>query len=108
MSVCVVPDISFTVGSIDLLLQFCIQQDDGSGTLVPIPDASTATVTWISPSGQRRPLSPVAPISAIFGWVTSAMEFRTPHTETGRCLVSAVTGGVFWTEPFSVEVLSPF
>ena len=108
MTVCVVPDISFTVGSINLLLQFCIQQDDGSGTLIPIPDASTAVVTWVSPSGQRRQLSPVAPTSAIFGWTTSAMEFRTAHTETGRCLVSAVTGGVYWSEPFTVEVQSPF
>lgn len=110
MSVCIVPDISFTLGSIALLLQFAILQDDGSGTdtLMPMPDAASATVTWISPSGQRRVLSPVAPLSAVFGWVTSAGEFRTPHVEVGRCLVSAAGGGVFFTDPFTVEVKAQF
>ena len=104
MSVCVVPDISFTQGSTALLLQFAILQEDASGALVPMPDAATATVTWLSPNGQTRVLSAIAPTSAVFGWITQAREFPSPRTEIGRCRVSTVSGGLFWTQPFTVQV----
>lgn len=108
MSVCFTPDISFTVGSTALLLQFAIYQDDGSGAdppvLVPIPDADTVNVTWKSPNGQSRLLSLISRDSAVFGWTTSAHEFVTPHTEIGRMFVSTASGGAFWTSTFVVTV----
>ena len=110
MSVCFTADQMFTAGQTNLLIQFCIQQDDGSGTgtLVPIPDANTATVTWVAANGQRRLLSLVTPASAIFGWVTSAGEMNRAHSETGRCYVQPASGGGYYTQPFVITVDAVF
>ncbi len=108
MSVCVTPDVSFVLGSVDVEIPFVIAQADTTGTLVPIPDASTATVTWVSPSGQERPLSLLSPVSAVFAWYTTAREFPTPHVEIGRCRVSFPSGARFWTAPFTIEVRAVF
>ena len=104
MTVCVNPDVTLTIGSVDVEIPFVIA--DASG--VAIPDALAATVTWVSPSGQERPLTLLSPLSAVFAWNTLATEFTTPHTEIGRCRVSFPGGGRFWTTPFTVAVESIF
>lgn len=104
MTVAVSPDVTFAVGSIDTVIPFVLADADG----VPIPDASTATVTWISPSGQERRLTLITPLSAVFAWYTLAGEFTTPHTEVGRCRVSFPSGARFWTAPFTLTVTPLF
>lgn len=104
MTVAVNPDVTLTAGSIDVAIPFVLAGIDG----VPIPDATTATVTWVSPSGHERPLTLLTPVSAVFVWYTLAGEFTTAHTEVGRCRVSFPSGARFWTAPFTVAVLPLF
>ena len=109
MTVRSTPDITFPVGSVDVEIPFVMAQRDASGALVPIPDALTATVTWVAADGTQRPLTLIAPSSAVFAWYTTAREFVTPHTEVGRCRVNFPSGAVFWTNTtFTVEVTARF
>ena len=93
-------DVSFVVSTIGLILPFVVT-DKVTG--LPISNAVSANVTWVAHNGVRRPLTLDVPVSAVFVYTVSAMDFRTPHREVGRLLVSYGTSE-FWTSHFTVAV----
>ncbi len=92
-------DISFAAGTIGLTLPFIVIENG-----LPISNATSATVTWIASDGQRRPLTLVTPISAVFTYTVSANDWRTPRRETGYLLVSFGTNVYPTVSSFTVNV----
>jgi hypothetical protein len=108
MTVAIEPDYAFPVGTVGQALLFPIQVPDEQGQPMLLPHPTSATVTWITPDGTQRLLSCVVPGSAVFAWVTSANEFRTPHTEIGRLKVSTISGQTFYGALFTLTVTAQF
>ena len=92
-------DISFALGTIGLVIPFILTEND-----TPISNATSATVTWISMSGQHRPLTLVTPASAVFTYTVSAEDWRTPRREIGYLLVSYGTNVYPSMSNFTVNV----
>jgi len=93
-------DVSFTLGTVGLVLPFVVT-DKATG--LPISNALSATVTWVAQNGVRRPLTLEVPASAVYVYTVSAGDFRTPRREVGRLFVDyGVTE--FWTSNFTVAV----
>lgn len=95
-------DISCIVSTVGLVIPFVVL-DNG----VPISNALSATVIWMSQRGIQRTLTLESPVSASFIYVTSAEDFRVPMTEQGYLAVR-FTGAEFPTQPFTVRIHGHF
>lgn len=74
---------------------------------LPISNAESATVVWLSQSGQRRPLQLSYAESATFTYTLSMGDTRIPHSESGVLQVTFGTG-VFFTSAFQFVVAPHF
>lgn len=92
-------DISFAVGTIGLVIPFVLTEN-----AVPISNATSATVTWVSMDGHRRPLTLTTPISAVFTYTVSANDWRSPRREIGYLLVSYGTNVYPSVDTFTVHI----
>ena len=93
-------DISFAVGTIGLVIPFVLTENG-----YPISNAASATVTWVSTNGQRRPLTLTTPISAVFTYTVSAHDWVSPRREKGYLLVSFGTNVYPSVSGFTVNVV---
>ena len=108
-------EISFAVGTIGLVIPFCLINPllpDASSS-IPISNALAAnTVVWVAHNGKRRPLTLSQPVSATFTYVVSADDSRMPHVEEGRVEITfgSPPGVVnrFYTSAFGVNVYQHF
>lgn len=103
--------IEFTcaASTVGLVLPFILVDPPvaGATTSVPISNAESATVVWLSQSGQRRPLQLSYAESATFTYTLSMGDTRTPHSESGVLQVTFGTG-VFFTSAFQFVVAPHF
>jgi hypothetical protein len=95
-------DVSCIVSTVGLVIPFVVL--DGG---LPISNALSATVVWISQRGISRTLTLESPVSASFIYTTSAHDFRTPMTEEGYLAVR-FPGSEFPTQPFTVRIHGHF
>lgn len=95
-------DISCAISTVGLYIPFVLMENG-----VPISNAISANVIWISQDGKQRPLTLFVPASAEFGYVTSSRDTRTPHYEEGYLQVSFGTN-VFTTSSFTVNIVAHF
>lgn len=93
-------DLSFAVGTIGLVIPFVITENG-----LPISNAVSANVTWISSDGRQRALTLLTPISAVFTYTVSANDWRSPRREVGYLLVSFDTNVFPSVSTFTVHVL---
>ena len=92
-------DISFALGTIGLVIPFILTENG-----VPVSNATSAAVTWVAMTGERRPLTLTTPVSAVFTYTVSANDWRTPRREIGYLLVSYGTNVYPSLSNFTVNV----
>lgn len=95
-------DVSCTVGTIGLVVPFVITENG-----VPISNAVSCVVTWVSQDARLRPLTLNTPVSAEFIYVMSAWDTRAPHREEGYLRVS-FDQNVYATSFFTVQIVPHF
>lgn len=97
------------VSTVGLVLPFVLVDSPLSAGMdgMPISNAESASVTWVNQAGLRRSLTFSNALSAVFTYVLSAGDTRTPHQEQGYLLVSMGTA-CYPTAPFLFRVVDHF
>ncbi len=97
------------VSTIGLVLPFVLLDPpttDGEPG-VPISNAESASVTWVNQQGIRRPLTYSNQEAALFTYVLSSGDTRSPHQEQGYLQVS-LGAAVYMTSAFLFRVIDHF
>lgn len=93
------------VSTVGLVLPFVLTDPalGWASTGLPISNAESATAVWINTQGFRRVLTFSNADSAVFTYVLSQQDTRSPHIETGYLEVT-IGGAVFPTSTFVFRV----